>query len=67
MLLIGSIQAGLIDIEGIRILHQKLPHAQQPRFRTRLISELGLDLIPDLRKLLVAPNFAASYDVMFSS
>ncbi len=54
MLVIGGIQTGLIQIEGVGILHNELPHAQEAGFWTRLIAELRLNLIPDLGKLLVA-------------
>jgi len=53
-------KTGGIDVEGIRILHHELPHPQQARLRPRLIAKLGLNLIPDLRQLLVAAQFLAS-------
>ncbi len=39
-------------------LHDELPHAKQARFRTRLIAEFRLNLIPDLGQVLVAAQFA---------
>ena len=59
MLLVSDVQAAGIEIEGVGILHDELAHAQQAGFRPRLIAELGLNLIPDLRQLLVAAQFAA--------
>ena len=53
------VQPRLVDVEGVAVLHDELAHAQQPRLRPRLIAELGLDLVPDLRQLLVAAQFAA--------
>ena len=54
VLLIRNIQPGGIQIERVRVLHDELPHSQQPRFRPRLIAEFRLYLIPDLRQLLIA-------------
>ncbi len=59
VLLVGAIEAGLVEIEGIGILHEELAHAQQAALGAGLVAELGLDLIPDLRKLLVAAELAA--------
>ena len=59
VLLVGNIQAGGIEIEGVGILHDELAHAQQTGFGARLVAEFGLDLIPDLRQLFVAAQFAA--------
>ena len=59
MLLVGHVEAARIKIKRIRILHDELAHAQQTGLRPRLITKLCLDLIPDLRKLLVAAQLAA--------
>ena len=56
---VGNIQPLHVDIEGIRIFHEKLPHAQQAGFRARFVAEFRLDLVPDLRQLFVAADFAA--------
>ena len=53
------VQAGLVDVEGIAVLHGELAHAQQAGLGPRLVAELGLNLVPDLRQLLVAAQFAA--------
>ncbi len=53
------VEAGGIDVEGVGVLHDELAHAQQARLGARLVAKLGLDLVPDLRQLLVAAQFAA--------
>ena len=52
------VQASHVDVEGVRILHDELAHAQQASFGPRLVAKLGLDLVPDLRQLLVAAQLA---------
>ena len=53
------VEASLVDIERIAVLHGELPHTQQARLGPRLIAKLGLDLVPDLRQLLVAAQLVA--------
>src|SRR6266852_4061179 len=55
----SSTFSGVVDVERVRILHDELAHPQQSRLRTRLVAKLRLNLIPDLRKLLVAPQLLA--------
>ena len=62
MLLVSRIEPGRIDIERVGVLHDELPHAQQPGFRTRLIAKFRLDLIPDLRQLFIAAQLPSRYD-----
>ena len=57
MLLVRDVQAGGIHIEGVRILHDELPYPQQARLRPGFVAEFGLNLVPDLRQLLVAAQF----------
>src|ERR1043166_2311005 len=57
-LAVGFVQPRRSQVEGIGILHDELPHAEQAALGTKLVAELGLDLIPDLRELLVAAQFA---------
>ena len=57
VLFVGGVQSCGVHVEGVGILHDELAHAQQAAFRTRLIAELGLDLVPDLGQLFVAPQF----------
>ena len=59
MLLVRRVQPGLVHVEGVRILHDELAHPHQPRLGARLVAKLGLDLVPDLRKLLVTAQLAA--------
>ena len=59
MLLVGNVEARGIDVERVRVLHHELPHPQQAGLGPGLVAKLGLNLIPDLRKLLVAAQFLA--------
>ena len=54
MLLVRNVQARCVDVERIGVLHRELAHPQQTALWARLVAELGLDLIPDLRQLFVA-------------
>jgi hypothetical protein len=59
VLLIRNIETGGIDVEGVGVLHHELPHAQQAGLWPRLIAKFRLNLIPDLRQLLVAAQLFA--------
>ena len=59
MLLIADVQACGVHVERVRVLHAELPHSQQSRLRARLVAEFLLNLVPDLRQLLIAPQFLA--------
>ena len=59
MALVSHVQTGLIHVERVRVFHDELAHAQQAGLRARLIAKLGLDLVPDLRQLLIAAQLAA--------
>ena len=59
MQIVAFVEPFLVQIEGVAVLHDELPHAQQACLRSRLIAKLGLDLVPDLRQLLVAAQLAA--------
>jgi hypothetical protein len=61
VLVVGDVEAGLVDVEGVRVLHKELADAEEAGFGARLVPELGLDLIPDLRELLVAAELVAGY------
>ena len=52
------IQSRGVHVERIGVLHGEAPHAHQTGLGARLVPEFGLDLIPDLRQLLVTPQFA---------
>ncbi len=56
---VGEVEASLVDVEGVGVLHEELSDAQEASFGARLIAELGLDLVPDLGQLLVAAEFLA--------
>ena len=49
----GPVEAGLVEVEGVGVLHREFAHAQEPALRARLVAELRLELVPDLRKRLV--------------
>ena len=53
MALVGLLQAGVVDVEAVGVLHHELPAPQQPGSRTRLVPELRLDLVDDERQVLV--------------
>ncbi len=55
----GLVEACLVDIKGIAVLHGELAHTKEAGLGPRFVAELGLDLVPDLRQLLVAAQFAA--------
>src|SRR6202163_3730423 len=59
MLLVRDVEPGGVDIKRVRVLHDELTHPQQPRLRTRLVTEFSLNLIPDLGQLLVAAQLLA--------
>jgi hypothetical protein len=56
---VRDVEAGLVDVEGVGVLHDELADAQEAGPGARFVAELGLDLIPDLRQLLVAAELAA--------
>ncbi|MNX69365.1 hypothetical protein D3C86_1005820 [compost metagenome] len=56
-LLVGLDQRGLVDVEGVGILHQELAAAHHAETGTHLVTELGLDLVEVERQLLVAVHF----------
>src|SRR5947208_11966709 len=60
MLVVSHIEAARIKIERVRILHDELADSQQTGFRPRLIAKLCLNLIPDLRQLLITTQLATS-------
>src|SRR5438270_5921706 len=59
VLLIRNLQPISVDVEGIGVLHKELAHPQQACFWPRLVTKFGLNLVPDLRQLLVAAQFFA--------
>src|SRR5215510_8184227 len=53
------IESGAIHIERVRVLHDESTQTHQARFRSWLIAKLDLNLIPNLRQLLVRADFVA--------
>ena len=58
MLIERVIKTFFFDVEGIRILHRKFAHAQEPALGPRFVTVLRVNLIPDLRHLFVRTQFA---------
>src|SRR5271157_5744687 len=56
---VRNVKPGRINVERVGVLHDELTHAQQARLGARLVAKFGLNLIPDLRQLLVAAQFLA--------
>ena len=50
---VGPLEARVVDVEGVGVLHDELAPAQQPRAGTRLVAVLGLDLVDRERQVLV--------------
>ena len=53
------VEPGLVAVERVRVLHDELAHAEQAAARPRLVAILGLEVVPELRQLLVALELAA--------
>jgi hypothetical protein len=60
--LVGALEALVVQVEGVRVLHQELAAAQDPRARTRLVPVLVLDLIEDHRQVLVGRVLALDHE-----
>src|SRR5262249_30817793 len=56
MALEGRVEAGGVEVERVRVLHHELAHAQETRLRARLVAELRLELVPDLRQVAIAAD-----------
>ncbi len=56
---VGGVEAGRVEVEGVAVLHEELADAEEAGFGTGLVAELGLDLVPDLGELLVGADFVA--------
>ena len=52
--LIGGVQAGVVGVEGVGVLHVELAHPYQPGAGTGFVAELGLNLVQQLRQVAVA-------------
>ena len=53
-LAIADHRAVVVQVEGIRVLHQELAPAHHAEARAHLVAELPLDVVEDLRQLAVA-------------
>ena len=53
VLLVRHVEAGVVDVEGVGVLHHELAPAQQPRAGTSLVAVLRLDLVDRQRQVLV--------------
>ena len=59
MQVVALIEPFLVQVEAVAVFHDELAHAHQAGLGPRFIAKLGLDLVPDLRQLLVAAQLAA--------
>ena len=50
---VTGLQAGVVEVEGVGVLHHELPAAQQPGPGPGLVAVLGLDLVDGQRQVLV--------------
>ena len=58
-LVVGVARAGLVEIEGIGVLHQELARAHDAEARPDLVAELPLDVIEVERQVLVGADVGA--------
>ena len=54
MLVVAALQAFVVDVEAVRVLHHKLAGTHQPSAWTGFVAVLGLDLINVQRQVFVA-------------
>lgn len=52
-----AVEAGVIDVDGVRVLHGELADPQEAGLGAGLVAELGLDLVPHLRQVPVGGEF----------
>ena len=55
----GLVQAGFVHVEAVGVLHRELADPQQAALGPRLVPELGLELIPELRQVPVGGQLGA--------
>ena len=53
VLLEAHLEAGLVAVERVGVLHDELPHPQQPTPGTRLVTALRLEVVERLRQVAV--------------
>ena len=56
---VRRVEAGLVAIAGVAVLHDELAHAHQAAARPGLVTELRLEVVHDERQLAVAPDDVA--------
>ena len=54
----ARVEAGLVAVERVRVLHDELADAEQAAARPRLVAVLRLEVVPELRQLPVALELA---------
>ncbi len=59
-LFVGLDQGGLVDVEGVGVLHQELAAAHHAETGANFVTELGLDLVEVQRQLLVAVHLVTN-------
>ena len=55
---VGTVEALLVAVEGVGVLHQELAGPQHPRARPRLVALLGLDVEKHQRQVAVGADLA---------
>ena len=58
VLAVALLQRLVADVEAVGVLHDELARAQHAALGARLVALLGLDVVPELRQLLVAVHLA---------
>ena len=58
-LVVGDAGGGLVDIEGIGILHQEFTPAHHAEARALLVAEFPLNMIENLRQIAIGANVGA--------
>ena len=59
---VAPLQAFLVGVERVRVLHQELPAAQDPESRTQLVAVLPVDLVQVHRQVAVAAVLVGGRD-----
>src|SRR5262249_32470019 len=54
----ADVEAGVVAVERVRVLHDELADPEQPAARTGLVAILRLEVVPGLRELPVALELA---------
>jgi hypothetical protein len=54
----AALDAVLVAVERVRVLHDELANAEQPPARARLVAILRLEVVPELRQLFVRLDLA---------